>query len=109
MTSPYHSAALCFNGTILHHWHVLTGKHYGKQTNMARLKLRCEYRGGKTEEISVTESALDTYYRMKAAGKTDAEIIAQLVPDFGASASPIAITIVDEDDAAVQIELRAER
>ena len=31
MKTAFHSAALVFSDTILHHWHTLTGKHYGKQ------------------------------------------------------------------------------
>ena len=30
MKTHFHSAALCFIGIILHHWHALTGKVYGK-------------------------------------------------------------------------------
>ena len=72
---------------------------------MARLTIRLEYSKGPPKEFTVSDSILDKYEKLKAAGKTGPEIIQGLVPEDDKRPQPIALTITGQDTTGARIKI----
>ena len=72
---------------------------------MSRLTIRLEYGNTPPKEYTVSDSILDKYEKLKAAGKTGPEMIKGLVPADDKRPQPTALTITGQDKDGTRIKI----
>jgi hypothetical protein len=72
---------------------------------MARLTIRLEYSNSPPKEFTVSDSILDKYEKLKAAGKTGPDMIKGLVPEDDKRPQPTALTITGQDKTGARIKI----
>jgi hypothetical protein len=72
---------------------------------MSRLTIRLEYSNSPPKEFTVSDSILDKYENLKAAGKTGREMIQGLVPEDDKRPEPTAVTITGQDKSGTRIRI----